>query len=47
VIGTLSIDNEAALLAIGGNQLTVTDAGGQAGTVTDTAGNITIDGGTR
>jgi hypothetical protein len=45
-IGALSILNPADTLAIGGNQLTVTNAGGLAGTVTVTAGVITIAGGT-
>jgi fibronectin-binding autotransporter adhesin len=45
-IAVLSIGSGNATLAIGGNQLTVTNAGGLAGTVTDTAGNITISGGT-
>jgi hypothetical protein len=45
-VGALTIGSGNATLAIGGNQLTVTNAGGLAGTVTDTAGNITIGGGT-
>ena len=47
-IGALTIGNASAELAmaIGSIQLTVTDAGGQAGTVTVTAGSIYIEGGT-
>jgi hypothetical protein len=45
-IGSLTIDNARATLAIGGNQLTVTDAGGEAGTVTVSAGTVVMMGGT-
>jgi hypothetical protein len=46
-IGALSIGgNGVATLEIGSNQLTVTNAGGQAGTVTVSAGTISISGGT-
>jgi len=45
-IGALTIGSGNATLNIFGNQLTVTNAGGGAGTVTVTAGNIAIGGGT-
>jgi hypothetical protein len=45
-IGALTIGFNSAILDIGGNQLTVTDAGNQAGTVTVTSGAISISGGT-
>ncbi len=45
-IGQLAMSNGSATLAIGSNQLTVTNAGVHAGTVMVTAGTITIAGGT-
>ena len=45
-IGALTLGNSVATLGIGSNQLTITNAGGQAGTVTITGGDILIGGGT-
>ncbi len=45
-IGALTLGNSQATLEIGSKQLTVTNAGGQAGTVIVTAGVISITGGT-
>src|SRR6266852_4936632 len=45
-IGALTLGNSLATLSLGANNLTVTNAGGAAGTVTVTAGHISIGGGT-
>jgi phage baseplate assembly protein gpV len=45
-IGALTVLGSANTLAIGSNQLTVTNADGLAGTVTVISGGITIAGGT-